>query len=323
MRLTAENLFELTVTRDACDVYVDEEHDALATLRAFQKAMDTSACPVLIIDRTPAGQPLRYANTSLERLLGYGGEKLAGREWSSLFTPVGMESTISHAQTAVDLGIPVNETLRAERLSGEVLWLDARMYPIHAAAGLVNHYVGILHDVTYEHRSREELEHRAFHDALTGLANRHLLRDRFDLARAQAQRCSGSLAVVILDMNDFKLINDRHGHHAGDDLLRCVGARLSAAVRGEDTVARLGGDEFVLLLADGPHDPDSASAIIERVAEALTRPIKLEQQQLVLACCAGVGRYPEDGSDLETLLKAADMALYRAKARAKRPAREG
>lgn len=275
---------------------------------------------MLIIDRAAAGQPLRYANATLKRLLGYEGGELVGREWSSLFTPVGMESALSLACSAMDLGVEVKETLRAERLSGEVFWLDARLYPIRNSTGFVTQYVGVLSDVTNEHRSREELERRACHDALTGLANRYLLSDRFQHARAHARRRGECLALVLLDMNGFKLINDRFGHQAGDDLLRCVGSRLSAAVRDEDTVARLGGDEFVLLLGDGPDGTDAASAVIERVTEALARPIKIHRQGLELACCAGISRYPDDGSDLESLLNTADAALYRAKARAKRSA---
>lgn len=291
----------------------------------FQALMNASDCPVFVIERTHShsGQVLKYANAPLKRLLGCEGQELIGREWSSMFIPAGIKSDLSRTRTAIDSGATVNEMLRAERPSGEVLWLDAHLYPIRDSMGSVVEYVGILNDVTDEHRSYEELEHRAYHDALTGLANRHLLRDRFEQARAHAQRASGSLAAVVLDMNGFKLINDRFGHQAGDDLLRCVAARLAATVRTEDTVARLGGDEFVLLLGEEPADVNAARRVIARVAEALTRPIMLQRQQLVLACCAGVSRYPEDGEDLETLLKAADAALYRAKARAQRPARTG
>jgi diguanylate cyclase (GGDEF)-like protein/PAS domain S-box-containing protein len=286
----------------------------------FQALMNSSDCPVLIIERSHSGQVLRYANAPLKRLLGCETEDLTAREWSSLFAG-GMESGLSRARLAIDSGMPVNETLRTERVSGEDLWLDARLYPIRDPTGSTVEYVGILHDVTNEHRSHAELQHRVHHDALTGLANRHLLQERFEQARAHAQRSSGSIAVVVLDMNGFKSINDRFGHPAGDDLLRCVAGRLEATVRAEDAVARLGGDEFVLLLGEEAADVNAARKVIARVAEALTRPIRLLRHQLVLACCAGVSRYPQDGADLETLLNAADAALYRAKARAKIPAR--
>ena len=313
------NLPAAAASDDALGECAEGPHDEPSALHAFEELIETSDCPMLIVDRTPQGQSLRYANATLKRLLGYGDGELVGREWSSLFTPDGLESALSLARSAMDLGLEVKETLRAEHVSGAVLWLDARLYPIRNPTGLVTQYVGILNDVTNERRSREELERRAYHDALTGLANRYLLWDRFEHARAHARRCGGSLALVVLDLNGFKLINDRFGHQAGDDLLRCVGARLSAAVRGEDTVARLGGDEFVLLLGDGPDGAAAASVIIERAAEALAQPIILQRQRLVLTCSAGVSRYPEDGSDLESLLKTADVALYRAKARAKGP----
>lgn len=321
MRLWTAAVLAPSAARETSEGCTDVRQGGPSALGGFQTLMDGSDCPLVVIDRTHAGQSLRYANASLKRLLGYEGDDLCGREWSSLFIPVGMESSPSVARSAMDMGIEVRETLRAERPGGEVLWLDAHMYPIRDSTGVVTRFIGILHDVTKERRSREELERRACHDSLTGLANRYLLWDRFERARAQARLGGASLALVILDLNGFKLVNDRFGHQAGDEVLRCVGARLAAAVRGEDTVARLGGDEFVLLLGEQPGVGDSAREVITRVAEAVARPIILRQQQLVLACAAGVSRYPEDGTDLESLLEAADVALYRDKARAPGPSR--
>jgi diguanylate cyclase (GGDEF)-like protein len=188
---------------------------------------------------------------------------------------------------------------------------------VRSGSGATTHYILVLHDVTDERRTRQELEHRAYHDPLTGLANRHLLKDRFEQALARAHRHNTSFAVVLLDMNGFKLINDRFGHDMGDELLKCVGARLRDCVRQEDTVARIGGDEFVLLLES--NSSESPEAVVQRAAEAARQPILLKGRRIRPAFCTGVARYGVDGFDVETLLKAADVGLYRSKARTRRP----
>jgi diguanylate cyclase (GGDEF)-like protein/PAS domain S-box-containing protein len=295
---------------------IDAARDGPPQLRAFAALMATSDCPVWVVDHGPAGHTVSYTNAALRGICGYEDEELIGRDWTFLFAP-DAQSRASLVWAAMHCGLPVRETLRARHKSGADLWLEVHMSPVRNAAGILTHHIGVLRDLTAERRLREELEYRACHDPLTGLANRHLLQDRFEQARAHARRQSRSLAVVLLDMNGFKLVNDRFGHQEGDKLLRCLGARLAAGVRGDDTVARLGGDEFVLLLNDDPGGLDPANAVIARVAAELRRPIILRHQPLVLGCCAGVSRYPVHGSDLDALLEAADLALYQAKSRAR------
>lgn len=156
------------------------------------------------------------------------------------------------------------------------------------------------------------LESLALHDALTGLANRRLLADRMSMALAHARRHTSALAVVYLDLDGFKRLNDARGHGAGDALLRQVAQRLVALVREEDTVARAGGDEFILLLWH-ISGPEYATAVALKVIAALAVPFIVEGHAVSISVSAGVSIYPNHGEDAETLTKSADRALYEAK----------
>jgi len=160
-------------------------------------------------------------------------------------------------------------------------------------------------------RYQEELERQANYDALTGLPNRHLFNDRLKQA-VFSQRNARSIAVVFIDLDHFKVINDSLGHNFGDEVLQCVGERLQEAVREGDTVARLGGDEFVLILADQTRE-DVIFRTMRRLISKVSDPIVIGDRELNITCSAGISLYPQDGPDVQTLLKNADAAMYRAK----------
>jgi diguanylate cyclase (GGDEF)-like protein len=152
----------------------------------------------------------------------------------------------------------------------------------------------------------------ALHDALTGLPNRRLLIDRLSLSIAHARRNKTAMAVMYLDLDGFKQVNDSFGHDAGDMLLRAVATRLASAVRQEDTVARLGGDEFVIALWELDH-PGSVINLVSKVIQAVSQPYCIEDRAVRITVSVGIGIYPDHGKDIETLLKSADKALYQAK----------
>jgi len=156
------------------------------------------------------------------------------------------------------------------------------------------------------------LESWAMHDALTGLPNRRLLFDRLALAIAHAHRNKSMMAVMYLDLDGFKQINDTLGHDAGDTLLRMVADRLVAAVRQEDTVARLGGDEFVIALWESNHT-DGVAKLASKVMQAVSQPYRIQGRDVNITASIGVGIYPTHGEEVETLMKSADLALYDAK----------
>ncbi|HEX7808000.1 MAG TPA: EAL domain-containing protein, partial [Thermoanaerobaculia bacterium] len=156
------------------------------------------------------------------------------------------------------------------------------------------------------------MEYQAYHDALTGLPNRLLFRDRITIALAHARRSGRTSAVMFLDLDQFKHVNDTLGHTIGDRLLQAIASRLVTCVRAEDTVARMGGDEFTILLADIA-DRRNASAVAQKVLEAVRHPVVVDDHELYVSTSIGIAIFGEDGDDAETLLKNADRAMYRAK----------
>ncbi len=161
-------------------------------------------------------------------------------------------------------------------------------------------------------RAEEQVRALAYHDALTGLPNRLLFNDRLALAVAQARRKGERLAVLFLDLDGFKAVNDSLGHNLGDLLLRGTADRIQASLRAVDSVARLGGDEFILLLP-GIRRVEEAARVAEKVLESIRAPLAVEGHELFVTASMGISVYPEDGEDVETLVKNADTAMYRAK----------
>jgi diguanylate cyclase (GGDEF)-like protein len=170
--------------------------------------------------------------------------------------------------------------------------------------------VRLLHEAA--RNNGKVLESLALHDPLTGLANRRLLIDRMSMALAHARRNKSSMAVVYLDLDGFKQINDTLGHGAGDVLLKMVAERLVATVREEDTVARPGGDEFIIALWE-VRDAERAATVALKVIEALSQPYGIEGHTVSMTTSAGISIYPLHGEDADTLMKSADLALYEAK----------
>ncbi len=196
---------------------------------------------------------------------------------------------------------------------GKEKWVFDNGVGVYATSGEVEQIEGFIADITAVKRYSAQLEHQTHHDPLTGLANRGLLRERLHQAIAQAERQQRVLALMLIDLDDFKLINDSMGHSVGDELLKLAAHRLQTCVREEDAVARLGGDEFVLLLVDQDGE-QSVSQAVERLLATMSQPYRVLGKEFVLTCSVGVALFPNDGRDVETLLKHADAAMYRAKA---------
>ena len=176
--------------------------------------------------------------------------------------------------------------------------------------GVATHIAGI----AIERKLAEDrIQFMANHDALTGLPNRALIKDRFAEAAGRAQRNGTWVTAAFVDLDNFKRINDSLGHGVGDRLLKVVASRMVACVKSTDTVARQGGDEFVILLADHPKSPDTLAATLQRIRAAIAEPIHLDGRTFRVTCSFGVANYPDDGTDVETLLANADAAMYRAK----------
>ena len=172
--------------------------------------------------------------------------------------------------------------------------------------------VSIVRDITERTYAEEQIKHLAYHDALTGLPNRLLFKDRLTVAISHAQRDRAKLAVLFLDLDRFKVINDSLGHNIGDQLLQAVSARVQSCVRESDTVARLGGDEFTVLLPHLPHAEDAA-LVAQKIIDAVRYPFQIEGREFFMTTSIGISLYPDDGFDAETLIRNADTAMYQAK----------
>jgi len=200
-----------------------------------------------------------------------------------------------------------NVEVHMRRRDGTPVWV------IESATLLENGVLeGTIVDITDRKTAQEQMEYQAYHDALTGLPNRLLFRDRIDVALAHAKRHHTAAAVMFLDLDQFKLVNDSLGHTVGDALLQEVGTRLVLSIRADDTVARMGGDEFTVLLTD-VKDPGASAIVAQKLLDAISQPMLIEGHELYVTTSIGIARSPEDGSDAETLLRRADGAMYRAK----------
>jgi diguanylate cyclase (GGDEF)-like protein/PAS domain S-box-containing protein len=196
------------------------------------------------------------------------------------------------------------------------LRMDGRRFPQEISLTSLENggMVCVIRDTTERSLAEEQIRHLAYHDILTGLPNRLLFKDRLSVAILRAQRDHAKLAVLFLDLDDLKRVNDSLGHNAGDHLLQAVGSRIQGAVRESDTVARFGGDEFVVLLPSLSNAEDAA-LIARKLLDAIRRPITVHgSEDLFVTTSVGISIYPDDGADTETLIKNADTAMYQAKA---------
>jgi diguanylate cyclase (GGDEF)-like protein/PAS domain S-box-containing protein len=236
------------------------------------------------------------------------GDNLAAEEWTKHLAASGLHAAmalplIGHGEPIGVMNLLARDADGFDPAGQELL----QEFADDLAYGIV-----ALRDRTERQRFAQTLAHQANHDTPTGLPNRHLLGDRLAQAIAQAARREATLAVLLIDLDQFKRINDAVGHQGGDELLRLVAERLADTVRAGDTVARWSGDEFVVLLVE-PVDEDAAARLMRRIADALAEPVVTNGQELRLTCSIGASLYPRDGDDAESLLRNADSAMHRAK----------
>jgi diguanylate cyclase (GGDEF)-like protein len=198
------------------------------------------------------------------------------------------------------------------RKNGEIYpeWLS--ITAARSSTGKVENYLAIFSDITLRKREEQELYDLATHDTLTGLPNRFFFSERFMHAMARAKRAGHLVGLLYLDLDRFKPVNDSLGHKCGDKLLQTVARRIKRSVREEDTIARLGGDEFAVIL-EHLSRPRDAAATARKLLRALARPFLLEGHKASITASIGITVYPLDGDDVETLLKRADGAMYKAK----------
>ena len=282
-------------------------------LRLRDRAVEVSVNPVLIVSATDPKMPIVYVNHAFESVTGYSREEMIGQNCRLLQGTDRNQPELAKIRRAIAEQTDGRALLRNYRKDGSLFWNMLYVTPVRDPhTNQVTHFVGVQHDITEIKRYQEELEHQANHDALTGLANRNLFRDRLEHGLRVAHRYGRVCSVAFIDLDNFKLINDSLGHDVGDQVLKIVGERLASCIREGDTVARLGGDEFVLLVTE--HGRESGRLrVAQRVIAAVTEPFTIEQREFKVTCSMGIASYPYDGADADTLLRNADTAMYQAK----------
>lgn len=251
-----------------------------------------------------------YVSSSFERIFGYTSAEVLGRRIFDLVHPDDRATTMEQAQRVTGGALQHHFRNRYVHKDGhtvDIQW-SARWVPEYGVR------IGVAHEVTELRRAERELEFRASHDPLTGLSNRHRLQCELQYAIAHAEQTQDGLAVLYLDLDGFKEVNDRGGHDAGDRLLREVAQRLQQGLRKGDLVARVGGDEFVALLP-GCRDAEAARAIADGLRSRLSPPFTLPDGLFQLDASVGIACFPTDGNDSDGLLAQADRAMYAAKRR--------
>jgi diguanylate cyclase (GGDEF)-like protein/PAS domain S-box-containing protein len=291
---------------------VTQQHRSEADLRLLRRAVEATDNGIVIADAGQPDFPVVYVNPAFEQITGYAAADIQGRNCRLLQREDRDQPGVEGIRRALREQRETRVLLRNYRKDGQLFWNDFHLAPVTDDGGRLTHFVGVLSDASERQRYEEQLAYRATHDELTGLPNRQLLQDRLQQAIHNAERYGHEVAVVFVDLDDFKLVNDSLGHGAGDIALKVIAERLQAMVRSTDTVGRFGGDEFVVVLTEQTDDAGIAQ-VLKRIGEALAQPIELAGVRHVLTPSLGHCRYPEAGRDAETLLRHADLAMYEAK----------
>lgn len=261
---------------------------------------------VFVVDRD---NQIVFVSDACVALLGYRAEELVGTPITDYMHPEDLAITrasivrVMNGQPHVDFR---NRYVRKDGGVVHILWAAFWSEEVGAR-------IGVARDVTALRQAEDELRFLAHHDSLTSLANRALFNDRLESALQAAQRHNRTLALLFVDINDFKGINDVHGHAAGDRVLCEIARRLEGCVRGTDTVARVGGDEFTVLLTDIPSQ-DGVSRVMEQILAVMAEPLVAQFGAIDMPSCSiGMAFYPADGEDADALLSHADDDMYRIK----------
>lgn len=282
---------------------------SLTHLRLAEQVIESSLEGIMVTDLK---SKIISVNPAFTRLTGYSADEVLGK------TPDILSSGQHDADFYARMWQQIHSTgnwqgeVWNKRKNGEVYPELLTITTLANPEGEATHYAALFNDISMQKQNEERIRQLAYYDSLTGLPNRRLFIDRMERAIAQAKRQGQQLAVLFIDLDHFKRINDSLGHAAGDQFLRAVAQRLQSTIRAQDTIARVGGDEFIALLTDIGKPAQVMQAAL-RMLEALSPPIKYQEHELVVSCTIGVSIYPDDGQSAAVLLGHADTAMYRAK----------
>jgi len=291
--------------------------------RLHRYIVNTSPDIIYILDQDGH---FTFINERIETLLGFSKEEIVGKHYSFLVHQDDIEQAKyvfnerrigNRAAKNIELRLKCKDDGRTRHFQNRTLCIELSAMGMYTDEDTRRkNYMGtygIARDITERKVAEETINFQAYHDLLTKLPNRALLRDRLSLAISQAKRADESLAVMFLDLDRFKNINDSLGHMIGDELLQQVSIRLKDCIREGDTLARFGGDEFTLLLPDLSNSRDDAARLAQKITQALKQPFIVDNHELYVSASIGIALYPQDGTHMDTLIKHADVAMYHAK----------
>ncbi|AEF99989.1 sensor domain-containing protein [Methylomonas methanica] len=261
---------------------------------------------------TDAGGRIIKVNQTFTEILGYSPEEVLGHKPGLFKSGYHDKDFYRKLWSTLKLAGKWQGEIWDQRKNGECVPLWQSISAVSDSEGHVIRYIGVFYDLSEQKRTAEHIHHLAYYDSLTDLPNRQLFTERCELALENVRRTHQLLAVLFLDLDRFKHVNDSLGHPVGDELLRAVAQRLKNILRHGDTVARLGGDEFIVLL-DDVENLEIIEHVATKILEGFAKPFMAREHKLEIGTSIGISRYPEDGKDATTLIKHADLALYQAK----------
>ncbi|MDQ7729446.1 EAL domain-containing protein [Halomonas sp. SpR8] len=283
-------------------------------LKLLERGVESSTNGIIITDAQCSDLPIVYVNAAFERITGYSRHEVLGHNCRFLQGEESVPATIKQLRDGIAAQREVHVVIRNYRRDGTVFWNDLYISPVLDENGQVTHFIGVQNDISEQREYQAQLAHNAHHDSLTGLPNQLLLGRRLEQGCVVARRHQRYIAVLFIDLDDFKPINDTLGHEVGDFILVEVAKRLENELRPWDTVARFGSDEFVVLLSDLAHQ-DDVIQVVERVLQGLSPPYWYRGSELRIT--ASIGIAINDGSIKKPrqLIQQADLAMYKAKRR--------
>lgn len=288
---------------------ISERKESEKYLRLLTHGIEHSASAVLITDNQGT---IEYANRKFCRLTGYTSLEVVGKNPRILKSEVTPREVFDNLWGTILSGREWRGEILNRRKNGEVYWAVTSISPLQDDSGEITHFIANVEDINERKNAEATIERLAYFDPLTDLPNRRMMQDRLEQALKRSRRQSVSTALLYLDIDSFKRINDSLGHPAGDKLLQEMASRFTNILRDDDIVCRMGGDEFAVVLHDICTTQD-AVPVAQKLIEAASLPLQLEGSEVVVTCSVGIALFPKDGDDGSTLGKNADIALYHAK----------
>lgn len=327
LRGDGQGLGVLVVHSAFADVFDGRELDLLSQVTDLASAaidrlrtMGERDLLSMAIDRTPdsvfvtnrKGRIL-YVNPAFVKQTDYSGGEAIGHKADILKSGLMSHAFYDRLWNTIMAGESFHGVFANRHKDGSIIHEEKFITPLRDSAGEITYFISTGRDITERKRLEEKLKQLAYHDPFTRLPNRRLLHERAEQVLKHSQWRARQAALLLVDLNDFKKVNDSLGHLVGDKLLVEVVGRFSAVLRDEDTLARLGGEEFAILLSE--YEGEAPARVAQRLLESLEAPVKLGESEVVVGAAVGIASFPADGQDTDTLLRNADVAMYRAKAK--------